>query len=416
MAEDGAARGDDDPRAVTILGYWAYYLVWVVLAYGLRNPLLLVGIVVFLLLRRVLPAPGPLLRALSRMRALREQVEANAANIPARRELAELYLEILRPGRALELLDQARARDPDSAELLYLTGLARHRKGSNEAALEALVAAVEKDPRVRFGEPYRVAGRALMALKRYPEAEDAFERYVEANTSAIDGPLQLAIVRAAQGRRDDARASLDEARSTWRQIPRSLRRRQRGAWLRAQWARVWLAREPGALVFVVVFVGLLGVGAALAAPRVAHVLAGGPAAGRFQRLPADAARHAKLAVSKGRWELGSSGEIDDKTMSVGDFVCRLWTAFGPPDRTAGGFSYAFLDHATGAVVTASGAPPMFGATGGADKGLAAIRALDAIVERTKPRDCRIQYSDNGDVITSGVKGGLAFDTSPDGDD
>lgn len=397
------------------MSYWAYYLVWILLAYGLRNPLLLVGVVVFLLLRRVLPAPGPLLRALSRMRRLREQVEANAANIPARRELAELYLEVLRPGRALELLDQARSREPDSAELLYLTGLARHRKGLHEQALAPLVAAVEHDPRVRFGEPYRVAGRALMALKRYPEAEDALERYVETNTSAIDGQLQLAIARARQGRQEEARSALDEARSTWRQIPRSLRRRQRGAWLRTQWARVWLAREPGALLFAVVLVVVLGLGFATAAPTILRAFAGAPGAGRFQRLPAAAAHSARLAVTKGRWELGAPDTVDDKTMSVGDFVCRLWTAFGPPDRSPDGFTYAFRDRQTGVVVVAYGAPPMIGAQQDADKGLTAIRALDAIVERTKPRDCQIQYAENGGIVTSGVRGGVAFDTSAGGD-
>lgn len=396
------------------MGYWAYYLVWLVLAYGLRNPLLLVGIVVFLLLRRVVPAPGPLLRALSRIRTLGAQVAANPANIPARRELAELYLDILRPGRALELLDQAREREPDSAELLYLTGLARHRKGQHEQALGPLVAAVERDPRVRFGEPYRIAGRALMALHRYAEAEDAFERYTESNTSAVDGYLQLAIARARQGRRDDARAALAEALATWGQIPRALRRRQLGAWLRAQWARIWLSREPGALAFAAVFVILVGAGVTLAVPRIAAAFAPAPAKSRFERLPARAALGTTLV--KNRWSLGDADSIDAKAMSVGDFVCRLWAVFGPPDRRPDGFSYVFRDRDTGQVVTAfsSAAGPAFGAPGAdAARSLPSILALDAVIEHARPIDCHIDYQSEDGAVHSGVRGGVAFDDAPD---
>ena len=140
------------------MGYFIYYLAFMLAAYVLHRPPLMLGIVVFFLLRPFLPDPVVLLRTWGRIRALTRQVETNPANVTARRDLAMLWIERLRPGRALELLIEADRRDPNNAEFLYLMGVARFRSGDPEGALAPLVRAVEIDPRVRFGEPYLVAG------------------------------------------------------------------------------------------------------------------------------------------------------------------------------------------------------------------------------------------------------------------
>src|SRR5689334_13068421 len=172
--------------------YVSYYLVWMLLAYALREPWLLVGAAVFLVLRRFIPDPTALFRALSRGRALRAQVEVNPANVTARRDLATIYLDVLRPRAAATLMQEALARTPNDAELLYLSGVALHRAGSHADALGPLVRAVELDPRVRFGEPYLVVGDALSALGRQEEAEDAYERYIDSNSSEVVGYVRLA--------------------------------------------------------------------------------------------------------------------------------------------------------------------------------------------------------------------------------
>src|SRR5947209_1554751 len=86
-------------------------------------------------------------------------------------------------------------------------------------ALIALVAAVEKNPKLRYGDPYLCAGDALAALGRLDEAEDAYERLLAINPSNLEGWCKLASVRA---RRKDAaghRAALAEAVRTFRQLP-----------------------------------------------------------------------------------------------------------------------------------------------------------------------------------------------------
>lgn len=221
------------------MGYWAYYLAFLVLAYALQYPWLLGGVVVFFLLRRFVPDPFVLLRTMGRIRQLRAQVRSNPANLTARRDLAGIYLERLRPRAALQLLDEARKREPMNPELLYLTGVARHRIGEHESALEALVSAVQTDSRLRFGEPYLVAGDALTRLKRDEEAEDAYERYVESNSSSVEGYLKLALTRRRRGHRDTAQAALQEALDTFSQLPSFRRRQQLSWWLRAQVARLY---------------------------------------------------------------------------------------------------------------------------------------------------------------------------------
>src|SRR5688500_19037292 len=140
------------------MGYFVYYLGFVLAAYVLQRPPLILGVVLFFVLRPFLPDPVVLLRTWGQIRSLTRQVEANPANITARRDLARLWLERMRPGRALELLEEADKRDPNNPEILYLTGVAKFRSGDPEGALAPLVRAVDIDPRVRFGEPYLVAG------------------------------------------------------------------------------------------------------------------------------------------------------------------------------------------------------------------------------------------------------------------
>ena len=221
------------------MGYFAYYLGFMVLAFVLQRPPLMLGVVVFFLLRPFLPDPVVLFRTFGRARTLGRQVEANPANVTARRDLAMLWPERRRPRRALELLVEADRRDPDNPEILYLTGLAQLRSGDPEGALPPVVRAVELGPRVRFGEPYLVGGQALLKLKRFAEAEHALDRYVGDNSSTVEGFYLLAKARAEQGDSRAAKQALLEARSTFWQLPGRTKREQLGFFALALFASLW---------------------------------------------------------------------------------------------------------------------------------------------------------------------------------
>jgi tetratricopeptide (TPR) repeat protein len=217
-------------------GYGYFYYMLAMMAFGLvsQNPWLLIPIGLVWLCRRWIPDPWVYVRTFGRISSLSRQIEANPSNVTARRDLAVIYLDRLRPGRAAELLADARKRFPNDAELLFLSGLAAFRRGRYEEALDPLVQAVQEDPRLRFGEPYLLAGDSLMALGRTEEAIDAYDRFLSTSSSSIEGLVKKARAHRALAERDAAKKDLDEALRTWGQIPGFQRRKQIGWWVRAQ--------------------------------------------------------------------------------------------------------------------------------------------------------------------------------------
>lgn len=220
--------------------YWVYYLAVLVAYFAVDHPAVLLIIAVFIVARRWVPDPWVFLRSLGHIRRLKAQIQANPSNVTARRDLARIYLDRLRPKTALRLVEEARTRDPESAELLFLRGLALHRSGQHERALEPLVEAVQRDARVGFGEAYLVAGDALTELRRHEEAVDAYEHYVEANTSSIQGWTKVGLARRRLGEDNGATDAFREASDTWQQLPGFSRRKQVAWFLRVQFHRAGL--------------------------------------------------------------------------------------------------------------------------------------------------------------------------------
>lgn len=270
----------------SVVGYLGYYVAWAALSYLVREPRLLVGVLVLFFLRGLLPPPGAIFGAWRRAGYLREQVKVNRSNITARRDLATIYLNLLRPGRAIPLLEEGLALAPNDAELIYLHGVALHRAGRHDAALAQLLDAIERDGRLRHGHPYSVAGEALLALKRWDDAADAFERYLDFNSSDVAAHTCLA--RAYMGNRDAAAARkwLLAGLSTWHGLPGAHKRRQFGAYLRGQWARISVLKDVGAMLVAVLLVAGLGFAARASYPVVAMLWAPDPDEVTYEQLKA----------------------------------------------------------------------------------------------------------------------------------
>jgi tetratricopeptide (TPR) repeat protein len=216
---------------------WTYYLFWLIaptaLALFSAHPEVLVIFVIALVARRWLPDPVLVLRQMRRVRSLQQQIELNPANATARVQLAELWLS-RRPRRAIPMLEQALARDPESAELHYLLGVAHLRAGQAERALEPLAVAIAKDPKVRYGSAHLANGDALMRLGRPAEAITAYERYIRIHSSSLEGYCKLARARERNKDLDGAKRATAEALDTFRVLPRYQRRRQLRWWLAAR--------------------------------------------------------------------------------------------------------------------------------------------------------------------------------------
>ena len=218
-------------------GWGSYYLFWIVapalLAVISSHPGFLIIIVVGLVARRWLPDPFLFLKHQGRVRSLQADIDANASNVTARRDLAKIWLEKHRPRRALPLLDQAIARDPDSIELLYLSGVAHLLAGNHENAVTALVTVVHREPNFLYGEAYLRAADALMALGRWDDADDALERHVKINSSSLEGRFKRVRVCKARNDAEGLRKAQSDLREVWRALPSYQRRKQFGWYLRS---------------------------------------------------------------------------------------------------------------------------------------------------------------------------------------
>jgi tetratricopeptide (TPR) repeat protein len=223
------------------MGYLAYYLALFGLSYALRYPWLMAAAAVVWLVQRWLPDPLLFFRHAGHVGRLRRDIGANRDNVTARRDLAKIWLAKKRPRRALKLLDEARQRDPESPELLLLTGIAQLESGHPDQALPLLIDAAARNERQQYGLAYLMAGRALAKLRRWHDAEDALGRYIAIHTSSVEARVRLAIVRRELRERDGAKASLRDAIETFAAVPGFRRRAELGWYLRAQLMRVGLA-------------------------------------------------------------------------------------------------------------------------------------------------------------------------------
>jgi tetratricopeptide (TPR) repeat protein len=218
-------------------GWGSYYLFWIVapaiIAVVSSHPAVLLVVAVGFLARRWLPDPFLFLRYQSRIATLQTEVSANPGNITARRDLARIWLEKHRPRRALPLLAEALARDPEAKELVYLQGLAQLYAGEHAAAVETFIALVHREPAFRYGEAYLRAGDALIALGRWDDADDALERFARINSSSIEGRYKRARVKGARKDTEGRRDAVRELREVWRALPPFQRRNQLGWYLRA---------------------------------------------------------------------------------------------------------------------------------------------------------------------------------------
>ena len=219
-------------------GTSSYYWFWIMgptaISLLLAHPLILAVVPVALIFRRWLPDPILWMRYASRTRHLEGIANANSSNITARRDLARIRLLQHRPARALPYLEQALARDDESAELLLLYGKCLLATDEHERALAALVQAAQRDPKMSYGEAYLRAADALIALKRWSDAEDALERFIEIQKSSVEAWYKLARVRAAAADTAGAAKALLKAREAYEGTPGFHKRLYFGWYVRAR--------------------------------------------------------------------------------------------------------------------------------------------------------------------------------------
>ena len=211
------------------MNYLPYYLIPVLLWQLTSSPVLLGLLLAVYLARGVLPDPYLWLKHRGHVRRLRADIAANPENATARRDLALIWLTKRRPARALPLIEEARRREPEAPQLLYLKGQALLESGDAQGAIEPLVEALRLKERMQYGEGYLLCGRALAEVGRHEDAEDAFQRYLKINSSSVQGWALLARLRRKKGDAPGAKKARQEALSTFAHVP-GFRRRTELRW------------------------------------------------------------------------------------------------------------------------------------------------------------------------------------------
>jgi hypothetical protein len=109
-----------------------------------------------------------------------------------------------------------------------------------------------------------------------------------------------------------------------------------------------------------------------------------------------------------RWRVGEAGGGHP-----GEFLARLWSAFGPPDEAgAEGFTYWLRDRETDVELTAYLGPggSAYGAEPShAESVLEVLPALDDLLDGMPLADCEIAYVDESGPRRCGARDGVPFD-------
>ena len=159
-----------------------------------------------------------------------EAMVAESPSVEAITELAQIRAIEGENEAAVELFDQALARDPEDWESYYGRGTVRLRMGQPAKAVEDLERVVKHDPAYKFhgaqlalGEGYEKAGHEDKAISSY--------RTILARTTVSQAYFHLGRLLHARGETEEARGLMQEIISKQTGLPRYLRRQER-PWVR----------------------------------------------------------------------------------------------------------------------------------------------------------------------------------------
>jgi hypothetical protein len=145
-------------------------------------------------------------------------------------ELADLYLEEGRYGRARECYNKSISSRTDSPDPFYRRGIAEIRMGDFAAAVPDLQHVVEKDPKYDFHLAAALLAHAYANTGQLQKADELFREVVKIST-ASETYYNYATFLLSQGRNEEARHWADAILKKKPTMPGYLRRRER-PWFR----------------------------------------------------------------------------------------------------------------------------------------------------------------------------------------
>lgn len=214
---------------------------FIVLFFGLNfltgNPILsiiILLIIFYALERRFIGLSPSIVKPIRRMRRIakaKKRVAESPSDVSSKLELARLLMERKKYQAALEWLEPLRGVMEDSAEYMDDLGTCLMETGRNEEGEAAIRQALERNPRVKYGEPHL----RLAAYYSRSDAEKALRElkaFQDIQSSSCESFLRLASVYKQMGRKDEERAAVEEGLRTYKLLPRYKRKTERAAAVR----------------------------------------------------------------------------------------------------------------------------------------------------------------------------------------
>jgi tetratricopeptide (TPR) repeat protein len=214
--------------------------LFIFLTFLTGNPILAILIIVVLYLfldyqfigisRRSLQG----LRRSSQIRALQRTLTLNPHDAKSRSLLGRLLVESRRYPEAVRELRMAMERMSDSEETGCDLGVGLIWTGNEEEGGALVESAMEKQPRLRYGEPYLRWGHYLLRHGNPGKALEVLGKFHEIHTSSVEGHYLQGEAHRMLGHPEEAASAYHRAILMFRQSPAYKRRLER------RWA--WLSR------------------------------------------------------------------------------------------------------------------------------------------------------------------------------
>lgn len=176
------------------------------------------------------------LKRRSRIAKLRQQLSLNRNDVSAKMELARLLLDKKDYAGARRVLETIGDTMEHSAEYWDDLGTAYLHTGKPDEGEQAILQALDINPRVKYGEPYlRLA--SVTAGKDAAKALGYLEAFRGIHSSSCEGYYRMGRIYKALDRKGEARRAFEEALDVYRTLPRYKKRGERGWALRSFFAK-----------------------------------------------------------------------------------------------------------------------------------------------------------------------------------
>lgn len=208
------------------------FILFVLLWRLLGNPFIAIVVILvigYFLERRyigLIPSIGKPFKRNRRLSVLRRELESRPHDTRSKLEAARLYLEKKRFKEAHDYLEQVLPVMDDSAEVLAELGWTKLKLGQLEEGEALVQQGLERNPRVRYGEPYLWLSEAY--LQREPaKALSYLEELRQLNSSSAEAFYRMGELYRSMGRKDEAKEAYGEALRIYRSLPKYKRKSER---------------------------------------------------------------------------------------------------------------------------------------------------------------------------------------------